>query len=495
MQANKVFQSGIHVLVGGSEPNRPHPMKNNKQRLNLYFSLGFVLVILLGSTRLAFLLTHISTDPDEGWNAVHAVLAMGNGALYPRDGLIGTNYPPVSFLLVGMIGKLTGDMIFAGRLVAVCGILCTAGLVWQISLKLTRARFAASAALLLFCLYNVTLCRSYLGMDDPQWLGLSFSLLGLTLLLPPAANTKPNWQRTSLAALLFVTSGFVKQNLIGIPMAVTLWLALEERQTFMVWILASCAALTLGLGLCAYAYGSPFFHNVFLVPRRYVASRAILRSLPFLFTFLPMIFASCWLLRFQKQDVRLRLLLICVPTTLITGILQRCGVGVDINAHFETLSVLCIVSGLTIARTPRTWWWFAIPFLFLVPLSVSKAWRDIASYPQRLATFQAMEAHILSKNGPVACEDLAYCYWTGKGYQLDFFLYGQRVLATRSNKALRTAITDGKISLAEIIVPYGTMTNDSLAGQMQGWSRKTIYISGNDALIELSRQMAENKLD
>lgn len=472
---------------------KPLALINRRQGFGLYLTLGFTLVLLLGMTKLAFLFAHISSDPDEGWNAIHAVLAMGGGALYPPGELTGTNYPPVSFLLVGLVGKLVGDMIFSGRLLAIMGVVGTAGLIWHISLKLTRDRSAAAAALLLFGLYNVTLCRSYLGMDDPQWLGQSCALLGLTLLLPQTANTMPDRGRVSLAAVLFVTSGFVKQNLVGIPIAVTLWLALEDRRAFMVWLLSACAALAVGFGLCAHAYGLPFFLNIFSSPRHYVASRAIIRSLPFLLSFLPMIAAAYWLLRFWQQDARLRLLLICALFALITGIVERCGVGVDINAHFETLSVLCIVSGLALARTQRTWWWFALPFLVLIPLGTARGWQDIASYPQRQAAFQAMEAHILSENGPIACEDMAYCYWAGKDSQLDFFLYGQRVLATKSDTALRGAVENGQIRLAEINAPLGMTEHDPLAVQIQGWSTKTIYRSGDDALVMLSSQMAEDK--
>lgn len=104
-----------------------------------------------------------------------------------------------------------------------------------------------------------------------------------------------------------------------------------------------------------------------------------------------------------------------------------------------------------------------------------------------------MESRILSENSPVACEDMAYCYWAGKGYRLDFFLYGQRVLATKSDTALRHAITGGNIRLAEIDIPYSSTTDDTLTALMQGWSSQTIYRSGNATLIVLSGQMVENK--
>ncbi len=71
---------------------------------------------------LAFL--QVPLDPREGWNAYHAAAAFG-GRLYPVfPSMMFNNYPPVSFLLVGGLGKLIGDNIVAGRLLA---LISTAG--------------------------------------------------------------------------------------------------------------------------------------------------------------------------------------------------------------------------------------------------------------------------------------------------------------------------------------------------------------------------------
>lgn len=457
-------------------------------RKRLFF--GFILVAVLASTRLAFLFAPVSTDPDEGWNAVHAALAMGGGALYPpAGGLTGTNYPPLSFLLTGLLGRVTGDMIFAGRLLALLGVVSAAVMVWQISFKLTKNRLAAHEALLLFTLYNVTLCRSYFGMDDPQWLGQAFALAGLMALLPRVSSTVPEGRRIFLAAFLFVAAGFVKQNLVGIPLAVTIWLAMESRRAFAVWLAAACAALVLGFGLCISVYGTPFIQNVFLTPRHYETSRAFLRALPFLLAMLPMLWVSFWLVRFRGEDSRLNLLLLCALTAIVTGVVERGGTGVDINAHFETLTVLCILSGLALARAPGAWKWFAIPFIALLPLVAVKSWHGIASYPARLAAFQDMERHIRVQIGPVACEDLAYCYWAGKGYTLDFFLYGQHFLATHNDSALRDAIDNDEISAAQINAQRSPRSalGDPVPQLLKQWSTGTRYNSDSRTLISLSR--------
>ncbi len=210
-------------------------------------TLGFAVAALLAATRLAFTFAPVSTDPDEGWNAVHTALAMGGGPLYPPEGaLTATNYPPLSFLITGLAGWLTGDMIIAGRLVAIIAIFCAGALVYRISFSITRQKAAAAGALLLFALYNATLCRSYLGLDDPQWLGQAFALAGLAVLLPEDEQALPGAKRIALAALLFVAGGFVKQNLVGLPFAVTIWLLAHNKRAFAIWLVCALAALAVG---------------------------------------------------------------------------------------------------------------------------------------------------------------------------------------------------------------------------------------------------------
>ena len=45
-------------------------------------------------------------DPNEGWNAVFATRAMAGLPLYPH-GWLTDNSPPLSFYIVGALGKLT----------------------------------------------------------------------------------------------------------------------------------------------------------------------------------------------------------------------------------------------------------------------------------------------------------------------------------------------------------------------------------------------------
>src|SRR3981081_31218 len=52
----------------------------------------------------------------EGWNAYFQDAAASGARLYPAsDALIVNNYPPLSFYVIGLLGKGLGDDLFVGR--------------------------------------------------------------------------------------------------------------------------------------------------------------------------------------------------------------------------------------------------------------------------------------------------------------------------------------------------------------------------------------------
>src|ERR1700685_253844 len=77
---------------------------------------------------LATLARYIPLDPNEGWNAFFAQIAMRGGEMYPgpAGSPILDNYPPLSFYIVGLVGRVVGDNIFAGRAVSLISMLIVA---------------------------------------------------------------------------------------------------------------------------------------------------------------------------------------------------------------------------------------------------------------------------------------------------------------------------------------------------------------------------------
>src|SRR5438105_964734 len=74
--------------------------------------------------------SYLEVNYNEGWNSYRQQMAAEGTMLYalPPE-YATTNYPPLSFHLVGFLGKLTGDMTAAGRWVSLASLLAVAVLI------------------------------------------------------------------------------------------------------------------------------------------------------------------------------------------------------------------------------------------------------------------------------------------------------------------------------------------------------------------------------
>src|SRR5207237_8082422 len=69
----------------------------------------------------------VEIENNEGRNAYFADAAMGKMPLYPSaDQLITNTYPPLSFYIVGLVGRLVGDPVLAGRLLSLVAVVAIA---------------------------------------------------------------------------------------------------------------------------------------------------------------------------------------------------------------------------------------------------------------------------------------------------------------------------------------------------------------------------------
>src|SRR5262249_925983 len=115
--------------------------------------------------------------------------------------------------------------VIAGRILSLLATLGVASAIYAclIAMKasLQRALFAA----VLF-VSGLLVFTDYVGMDDPQLLAHAIALSGLALLLarPPKATV------VATTALLMTFALFLKHNLIALPIAVTIWLALNDNR-------------------------------------------------------------------------------------------------------------------------------------------------------------------------------------------------------------------------------------------------------------------------
>ncbi|WP_072571962.1 hypothetical protein [Granulibacter bethesdensis] len=422
---------------------------------------SYTLLWLLGllsfgliAERILSLGDHLSRDPNEGWNAFQTRQVFSGQVLYPPlDGLTGNNYPPLSFYIVGWTAKLTGDPIIAGRVLALLSMLTVGGIiVWIIRRLVIRAASPAVHAPwlggLLFMALNATLLRRYVGLDDPQWMADAVMMAGMALILPKQAGESPSAAASVGSALLLLGGGMIKHNLLAAPLAVGIWLLLHHRHAWRIWCVTTLAGLAGVSALCLMLYGPDMMRDIAGAKRHLSMLRMADKSIVPLLVLLPMAIASRPLLQMRRLDNRLDLILIFVLIALPLGIFQRSGQGVDVNAHIEAAIALCLsvaVAGTVSIPAGNPWRMrviIAVPLLIVGLVAIPKIISERRHLADDLRAWRSMETRIAIIPGPVACEMPALCFWAGKNFGLDFFLYGQSVAISGDDRLLRKALRD-----------------------------------------------------
>ena len=395
--------------------------------LTVFFLLGPMLRIPL----------HIPLGYNEGWNAYLARRAIdpGLGPLYPPAGtLVFNNYPPLSFYVVGALGRyVVGDMIVAGRIVALASLLASAGLLALCVRRLGGSRRAGIAAAVLVLLYASVVFRRYVAVDEPQWFGHALALGGLAVLLGGRATARFGAGRVAAAALLMTAAGLVKHLLVGLPLAVTLWLALEQRRAAAIWLVTASVGIGGAALLTTLTLGHDALADILRHRRIYDAGRVLAAFERLLPPLLPMLAIAGAALRARRAgDAPMLFAGLFVAGAAITGLVERAGEGVNYNAHFETLLACCLITGLAISRRMAPGPTLlaglaALPLLVFVPLGAARAWRDIAD--RSVTAWPPVIARIAAAPGLAGCETLSLCFWAGKPFAVDVFNLEQSILA------------------------------------------------------------------
>ena len=198
------------------------------------------------------------------------------------------------------------------------------------------------AGALLFLFLNATVLRKYLALNDPQWLGHLLIIGAVLVLLPPGADNRPSPGRLVAASVLMLLGGMIKLNLVGWPLAVTMWLAWRHPRALGVWIGAGIIGVATATIICRIAFGPTFFADAFEAARVYSIARIVDRGWKAILIMAALIWWSWPFLRRWGDDRRLDLVRLAVLVTVPLGIIERGGAGVDINAHFEAAIALSL---------------------------------------------------------------------------------------------------------------------------------------------------------
>jgi hypothetical protein len=396
---------------------------------------------------------------NEGWNAYHALAVSSSKPLYPDPSdLITNNYPPLSFYIIAPVGHVLGDNILAGRIVALLSFLIVSTSIVFITKQCGVPTSVALFSGLLFTGFASARFRNYMAMDDPQWLGHAFSVLGLLLLLR---------KRVLTASLLMFIGVMVKHSLVPLPLSVTLWLVCFDRSRFYIWIMSGAALFAVTMTFCYLAYGDNFFLSVFNPGRLYSVNTLIANASALGLFFLPLLPVPIILLS-VKGNPKVILLLIYMASAAIWCVMIEAGAGSNVNSLFDVAISLFIGSGVAIEVVSEHLKFFnpsatrALAMCVLALSAVDRTpgiskltWRYLKEFKGEAEKSESDIRYLAGLDGPAMCETLALCYWAGKDFEVDFFNLGQKLLT-------------------------GTMSDDQLLGEIESKRFSVIQMDGLD---------------
>ncbi len=425
----------------------------------------FIYVALLSSAAAWFLAWPIwraqfliEIWPTEAWNAYFQDAAAGGLPLYPAaDGLVGNNYPPLSFYAIGLLGKGLGiDNLFVGRAVSLVALLAIAIEIFLSVRVLVGGRAGAAIGALWYVAIMARNQTTYVGADDPQLAGEAIMGAGLVwFLLRCRAGQSP-----VPALLLMVVAGFWKHNIIMIPVSAITWLFVSRSHYAVRGTVISAAACVIGIGACVVVFGTDFRANL-LANRQYALSNLIGNIGRLQWPALALLISAGWAVdNWTSNAAKITALLIGFG--LSACILQWFGHGVAGNAEFDLFLALGIGLGVTFTRIETTWFakrigarrsrdaMIAALLIRLIVtdrqetafLILSSDFRSSIYVNQRNVLNEA--AQVAAMPGDVACANKVVCRLGGKPFAADEFKLEELVLTGQGTEADVAAMLDAR---------------------------------------------------
>jgi hypothetical protein len=384
---------------------------------------------------------------NEGWNVYNAQRLIGHELIYDNNYWRINNYPIFSFVAVAALDFIVNDPLLSGRIIALASFLAigtlAAAAVRCFGGDRVDAVFGGACALG----YYYLMAPAWVASDDPQSLGEAMMLAGLVSYIARPADRR-GLLRT---ALLVTVGGFVKHNLVAIPLAITFDIALRSPRRLPFWI-GCCAAFAAGaVGLTYLVAGGAFLDHL-LSPRLFTWHGARYHLMKYLrLSEFPLAVILLFVRTIFSND---RCVLACYGViTIATAAVFAGFEGTSYNMFQDAAVFLAIAAGVALheLRTRVTAAGSASERLAKVALGVVPlllAQPILARSPQALAqiyhagdllgnnrraehNFLTEAEYISRKHGPAICESLLLCYYAGRPFALDPFNSRQLILAGR----------------------------------------------------------------
>jgi hypothetical protein len=291
-------------------------------------------------------------------------------------------------------------------------------------------------------------------MDDPQMLAHAFMLFGLFVAIDSG--------NVIAGAVLMAAGLFVKHNVVALPLALAVWLAVYDRRAAARFVAAGLVTGGVGLGCCVLAFGLDFLSSL-QAPRQYLPVRGWRHAVEWLFPMqLPILLGLLGAVLDRDNRTTMLfagyLVVAIVLACLLTG-----GAGVNFNLMFEVVIAFSLAAGQLLARLRRQrslrgWAIGAYAFAALINAGLVgtkdefllRPW--IAMERARVAATTATVRRLAEQRpGPVLCDTPIICYWAHKPLELDPFNFGEGVIAgTKDERIVLQRIATGYYSAIEL---------------------------------------------
>ena len=385
------------------------------------------------------LFDQVSLNYNEGWNAYKAQAVLTWQPLYPTwDQPWVNNYPPLSFYLVAALSLLTHDVIIAGRILCLVGILATGFNVGALSAALTQNRRAGLVAALFFFLAVALWFTTFVGLDDPQWLGHGIQTTGALILLARLRERRSLAPVVIGAAVMFLGC-LVKHNILVLPLTVWGFLFFVDRKAFLTM---SAVFAVLGCAFLAFAaavYGHPFFEQMLNYQRVIRLNREV-HALFASYVLVPALAFAALNGALSDGGWRSRFPSIYVLLACAVGCVELMGEGCDYNQLFDVAIATALTVGSLFDVLPGLLERGGVAqglsltltavMLFTPVASMLYQLRDPLWYNSRRAVeaplARSVIATLAEAEGPVACQMLAWCFWADKPMAYDVFNMAER---------------------------------------------------------------------
>src|SRR6516165_4258646 len=230
--------------------------------LPIFVGLVVVSAIMLTISNLLSIGFVFERNYNEGWNIYNTQRLINHELIYDDNDWRVNNYPIVSFLIVAGVDFVVHNLLLSGRSVALVSFVAVGILAAAATRRFGGDRvdavFGGASALALCYL----IAPGWVAVDDPQTLGEAVMLGGLVSYM----SRPPDRLSLLRAALLVVSGGFIKHNVLAIPLAITIDLAIRSPRWLLYWF-ACCASIAAGcLGLTYVIAGGDFIDHL-LSPR------------------------------------------------------------------------------------------------------------------------------------------------------------------------------------------------------------------------------------